>query len=50
MTNPERDIDLDDPQHNALTTPELDGDDIQVVEDERAPHHPTDGSEDDPDA
>ncbi len=43
MTKPERDdIDLDDPQTNALTTPELDGDDVEVVADDRAPHEPTD--------
>lgn len=34
MSTPEKaDIDLDDPQTNALTTPELDGDDVQEVED-----------------
>lgn len=30
--NPE-DMDLDDPAHNNLTTPDLDGDDVQEVDD-----------------
>lgn len=50
MDKDPKDVELDDPQINALTTPDLDGDDIRPVDDAEIKPEPADGDRDTPEA